>query len=177
MKTDLTISTKRLLLRPFALTDLGSAHAYAGDAENSKYMLFLPNETIADTEKFLRYAAKEWEKDLPRAYEFAIVLEGRHIGAVSVEIDEKGQEGEMGWVLHSGYQGKGYATEAAKALSDFAINELKVTKLVAHCDFRNTASKKVMENIGMALISDDGVRTYRDGETAKECEYGLEVSK
>lgn len=177
MKVPITIQTERLLFRPLALSDLKTAHAYAGDVENSKYMLFLPNETIEDTEKFLRYAEKEWQKDAPNAYEFAIVLDGEHIGAVSVELDGMRQEGELGWVLHQKHHGKGYGTEAAKAVLDFALKELKVKKLVAHCDARNAASKKVMENIGMTLVSDEGMRTYRDGERAKECEYSLEASK
>ena len=47
------IYTDRLMLRPFTLNDLESTHLYAGDIDNSKYMIYLPNETKEQTEKFL----------------------------------------------------------------------------------------------------------------------------
>jgi len=41
--------------------------------------------------------------------------------------------------------GKGFATEAALAIKSFAINQLKVKKLLARCDCRNLNSARLME--------------------------------
>ena len=49
----MTIRTDRLLLRPLCSSDLKTVHEYAGDAENTKYMLFLPNTTEQETADFL----------------------------------------------------------------------------------------------------------------------------
>ena len=170
------IKTERLLLRPMNISDQKIVHEYASDKENTKYLRFGPNDTIEETTAFLSGITKEWEKDSPDFYEFAIVLDGVQIGAVCVYLDDKHESGEFGWILNKKYWGHGYATEAALALKDFAVREMKVKKLIAHCDARNTASARVMEKIGLKLESDDGIRVYfKRNETARELMYSLTV--
>lgn len=53
------LKTERLLLRPMRLTDLEDVHEYASDKDNARYMFFLPNDTVTDTEAFLSGAVKE----------------------------------------------------------------------------------------------------------------------
>ena len=170
------IKTERLLLRPMNISNLEVVHEYASDKENTKYLRFGSNDTIAETTEFLSGITKEWEKDSPDFYEFAIVLDGIQIGAVCVYLDEKHESGEFGWILNKKYWGNGYATEAALALKDYVVKELKVKRLIAHCDARNTASARVMENIGLKLESDNGIRVYfKRNETARELMYSIEV--
>ena len=89
-------------------------------------------------------------------------------------MNEEKNVGEFGWIINKQYWKKGYATEAALAIKDFAIKELKVSKLIATCDSRNSNSYKLMEKIGLGLESDNGTRTYpKNGETAKELMYSL----
>ncbi|SHN67509.1 GNAT family N-acetyltransferase [Desulfitobacterium chlororespirans] len=170
------IKTERLILRPLERNDLDTAHEYAGDVENTKYMIHLPNNTIKETEQFLQRIAAEWEKDNPSFYEYAIILGGKHIGAVSVYLDESRQEGELGWLISKMHQGNGYGTEAAKAVLDWAINELKVKKIVAYCDYRNEPSFHVMHKIGLCLERDDGTRRYKGSDIdIPELMYSLTV--
>ncbi|MCH5194772.1 MAG: GNAT family N-acetyltransferase [Oscillospiraceae bacterium] len=170
------IKTERLTLRPMNISDLEIVHEYASDKENTKYLRFGPNESVEETTIFLSSVTKEWEKDQPDFYEFAIVLDGKQIGAVCIYLDEKQECGEFGWILNKKYWGSGYAAEAALALKDYVVGELKVKKLIAHCDARNTASARVMEKIGLKLESDDGIRVYfKRNETARELMYALDV--
>jgi ribosomal-protein-alanine N-acetyltransferase len=168
------LRTERLVLRPLGTEDQDSTHQYASDGEHTRYMIFLPNKTPEDTQRFLARVEAEWEKPAPAFYEFAITADDRHIGAVSLSLSDDGQEGEMGWILSREAIGKGYAAEAAAALRDFAWDELKVKKLTAYCDSRNTPSRRLMEKLGMRLLFDDGKRQYPDdrGE-ASECGYVL----
>ncbi|MDF2557194.1 MAG: GCN5-related N-acetyltransferase [Bacillales bacterium] len=176
IETTFTINTERLVLRPLSLSDLDTVHKYASDIENTSYMLNLPNDSVQETEQFLQRIVEEWNKDVPSFYELAIVLNGIHIGAVSVSLDESRQEGELGWIINKAYQGNGYATEAAKAIFNFALNNLKVKKVVAHCDCRNEPSIKVMDKIGLTLERDDGIRPYKENnEIIKELMYSFTV--
>ena len=169
------IKTVRLVLRPFKLDDVETAHEYASDPEN-KYMVYLPNDTKQETERFLRTTISEWKKDIPQSYEFAVVYGGKHIGGVSVYLDESRQVGELGWIIHKDYQGNGFATEAAKAVMDFAVNAQKVKKIVAHCDYRNVASVKVMQKLGLSLERDDGVRRNKGSdEDSRDLMYSFVV--
>lgn len=106
-----------------------------------------------------------------------VPLQNTPIGAVSLYLDEAHLQGELGWIISKKYQNNGYATEAAKAVVAFAQNNLKLQKLVAQCDFRNAASAKVMQKLGMTLLSDNGTRTYaKRNETAREFTYILNLN-
>lgn len=172
------LKTARLILRPLNISDLDSVHAYASDIDNTRYMYYLPNETIEETAQFLMKVTEEWQKKEPEFFEFAVTLNGKQIGAVSVYLDEQRTQGEIGWILKKEYWRQGYAAEAAMAVKDFAINELNVSKLVAHCDYRNAASYHVMEKIGLSLESDSGTRQYpKTLETAKELMYSISIMR
>jgi len=56
---------------------------------------------------------------------------------------------EIGWVISSDHQGRGYATEAARALMDFAFSTLRCHRMVATCQPENVASWRVMEKLRM----------------------------
>lgn len=169
------IKTERLLLRPLSVRDLKTVHEYASDIENCRYMMWLPNATIAETAAFLSSAAKEWGKPEPEFYEFAVVLGELQIGAVSLCLDEKREVAEIGWILNKRYQKRGYAAEAALAVKDFARRTLHVKKLVAHCDYRNEPSYRLMEKIGLKRESVVGTRFYpKRNETAAELTYSYE---
>lgn len=170
------MKTDRLTLRPLNIADLETVHAYAADEENTAYMLRLPNHTIEETAQFLRCVTSEWEKEYPDFYEFAVVLDGLQIGAISVYLDDTRQIGELGWILNKRYWRKGIISEAAFAMKEFAINTLKVTKITAACDYRNAASYGVMMKLGLKPESDSGVRTYeKKNETVKELMFSLNV--
>lgn len=170
------IKTARLLLRPLNFADLNTAHEYASDVDTTRFMMRLPNKTLEDTAKFLTDVTKEWEKDEPAFYEFAVTLNGLQIGAVSVYLDEQRETGEMGWILNKKYHKMGYATEAANAVKDFALNVLRLKKIIAQCDYRNEPSRRLMERIGLKLESDNGVRTYaKNNETARELTFSVTV--
>lgn len=170
------IKTDRLLLRPLNIADLETVHIYASDEENTIYMCWLPNHTVEETAQFLIRVTKEWEKDNPSFYEFAIVLDGLQIGAVSIYLDDTRKIGELGWIINKQYWKKGIALEAALAIKDFAINTLKVKKLTATCDYRNVGSYNLMNKIGLKLEKDNGVRTYaKNNETVKELNYSLVI--
>lgn len=168
------IYTDRLTLRPLDISDIKTVHEYASDDENTTYMYFLPNKTMEETRSFLEYVTAEWQKEVPATYEFAVVLDGKQIGAVSVALNDERTEGEMGWIINKRYWHKGYAYEAARAVRDFALNDLKIPRLIAQCDHRNENSYKLMEKLGFVLEDANGTRTYpKSGETARELTYAI----
>lgn len=170
------LRTSRLLLRPLSTSDLYSVHEYASDTENTRFMVYLPNYTLEETMAFLKRTESEWQKSTPRVYEFAVVLDGRQIGAVSVSLNDSRDTGELGWIINKRYWKMGYAYEAAQAVSDFAARELKVERLIAFCDAGNLPSRRLMEKLGLRLERDDGERTYiKSGEKARELAYSKTV--
>lgn len=167
------IHTPRLTLRPAGMDDLHTTHAYASDLENTRFMMYLPYASLEETAQMLREAEAEWQKPLPESYEFAILLEGQHIGGITLYMQEDRTHAELGWVLHKAYWRRGYVTEAAQGVISFAKEQLGVQRIFACCDSENVASYKTMEKLGMHLVKDDGVRTNRSmgDEVRRELTY------
>ncbi len=162
----ITISTARLCLEPLGMKYLESTHAYSTDLENTRLMVYLPHENKQETIDFLKDLDESWNEEQQTVYEFAILLNGIHIGAVSLYLDNK--IGELGWIIDKRYWKQGYATEAAKALMEYAIAKLHIKHFIAHCDSENIGSYKVMESLGMTLKERSSGRKNRASDEVRE---------
>jgi ribosomal-protein-alanine N-acetyltransferase len=171
------IHTKRLLLAPLGPQYLASTHHYASDIENTKYMVHLPDTDISETESFLNRVHAEWQKTIPQFYEFAILLDKEHIGAVSIYINQDNTEGELGWIINKKYWRNGYASEAAAGIIHFAVQELNIKKFIAHCDSENVSSYRVMEKLEMKFIcKSQGRKNKASDADREEFLYSLEIN-
>lgn len=169
---DFEIRTERLVLKPLGTQYLASTIEYAMNLENTKYMCNLPDETVEEAERFLLSVENEWKKERPNSWEFAILYQGEHIGAVSVYFEN--DTGELGWILNRKYWGNGFAVEAAGALVEYVKRERPVSRLIAHCDTENIASYQVMEKLGMVRTGEWGGRRNRSAaQDSSEYQYEL----
>jgi RimJ/RimL family protein N-acetyltransferase len=57
--------------------------------------------------------------------------------------------GEIGYVLHPGYSGQGYATEAAHRILHLAFDELGLHRVIARVDADNESSARLAARLGM----------------------------
>ncbi|MDR1438935.1 MAG: GNAT family N-acetyltransferase [Clostridiales bacterium] len=143
------LETERLALRPFAESDFDAIHAYMGDEQIKKFMYHEPN-TPEDTKKLIADSIID-----ERIFEFGITRKptGILIGNIGLYIGGKEADGddeaEMGWLINRENQCRGFATEAAKAVMEFAFGQLGLRRIIAHCDSENTASWRIMEKLGM----------------------------
>lgn len=55
------------------------------------------------------------------------------------------------WTIAQDHRGQGYAGEAARALIDFAFNELSLARIVATTAYENLPSQAVMRRLGMRV--------------------------
>jgi RimJ/RimL family protein N-acetyltransferase len=149
--TWLPVRTARLLLREFRESDLDDVHAYGSDAEVTRFMLWGPN-TPEDSRAFLARTF-EAQKASPRASFNAaveLVAEQRVIGAVEVRIaNPDNRTAEIGYTFGRLYWGQGLGPEAAEAMLAHAFQTLRMHRVIATCDVRNTKSWRVMEKLGM----------------------------
>lgn len=170
------LKTDRLLLRPLAMEDLELYHSYASDKDNTTYMYYLPYDTVEETRQYLRRVADEWQKEQASLYEFAVMRREEQIGTVSVTVNDGRTDGELAWIIDKRHWKNGYASEAAAAVLYFAVNELKLLRVFACCDYRNKGSYRLMKKIGLTLENDDGIRIYpKTAEKAREIVCSLTV--
>ncbi|OJX99642.1 MAG: GNAT family N-acetyltransferase [Rhizobiales bacterium 62-17] len=76
---------------------------------------------------------------------------GACIGQVGINAGPLFPEWELGWLLYSGAEGKGYAFEAARALRDWACEERRLNTLVSYVDPQNERSRRLAERLGGTL--------------------------
>jgi len=76
---------------------------------------------------------------------------GKLAGIIGPWNPEGWPEPELGWDLMNGFEGKGYATEAAQAIIEYAFRELGFSYVHAATDPENIASNNVARRLGMTL--------------------------
>jgi len=166
--------TPRLRLAPVDMTQVESTYAYAADKDSNRLMMFLPFESIEETEASIADAMNEWKKREPERLEFAIIAEGKHIGGIILYFLEDRTNGELGWVVNKDHWGRGYVTEAARAMLDYAAREWNIRRMIACCDSENLASKRVMEKLGMKYCC-TGKRKNRSSGDEERIELTYEL--
>ena len=145
-----TLGTARLLLRPFKLEDAPAVQRLAGVREVADTTLNIPHP-------YRDGVAEAWiltHKQLFRVgilATFALVLVGTEelIGAVGLRIEAVHGRAELGYWLGVPYWGKGYCTEAARAVLAYGFNALGLVRIHASHLTRNPASGRVMQKLGM----------------------------
>ena len=161
-----TLETDRLLIRPFVLEDTAEFNRLHDEA-------FGPGSYgTADTMRLLL----EYNVVADKAHEAlhqtpygdrAIVLksDGTLVGAVGFApclapfgrlpsfegTPHRTPEVGLFWALFTGQQGKGYATEAARAMVAYGFDELLLSRIVATTEHDNLRSIGVMKRLGMMI--------------------------
>ena len=143
-----TLTTPRLLLRPFVLTDARDAQRLAGAREIADGTLTIPHP-------YPDGLAEEWIELQQRLFEsrelinFAIALRtGEVVGSIGLRMKKHGKA-EIGYWIGVAHWGHGYATEAAAAVIDYGFRELNLNRIEAAHFSGNPASGRVMIKNGM----------------------------
>lgn len=143
------IETARLILRKPVVEDTPLIYeAYANDAEVTRYLTWRPHRTVADGEEPAAHRLAAWETGEYFCWVVTLREEGGElIGMISIRPDE--WRVDLGYVLGRKFWGRGYMTEAVRAVVDYALAETEVFRVWAVCDVENAASARVLEKAGM----------------------------
>ena len=150
------LNTERLLLRQFTENDSEALNRIS----NQEYVLnWMPDwkSSMDGTKRLIRFFIEQYpvaNKYSARVM-FAVTLEdtGEIIGMVGVgnkkEVDN---EIEIAYFISEHHSGKGYITEAAKTVSNWAVNHLNLDYIIAIVELDNYPSQKVVERCGFQRI-------------------------
>ncbi len=170
----MVLHTRRLLLRRFVADDVADARSYRDDREFARFLPHIPQPfTWNDAEAFVSLNMTEpWD----RSPTFAVVLGGRVIGTVNLEIIAEEHTAMLGYAIGRSWWGQGIAAEAAQAVITWGITAFRLRRIWASTDIRHLRSQRVLEKLGMRR---ETVRPCdsagRDGETIHEVMYALDV--
>jgi len=167
------LRTERLLLRPYIASDADDVFAYAQLEEWSRYHLpHVPHPyTRSDADEFLASVlATPWGEEA----NWAIVIDERVVGGLGLTINASRREAELGYSLAPAHWNRGLATEAARAVLDYAFYVLPLEAVEARADARNVGSVRVMEKLGMRRTAlEEGRRIDRTGAAVDEVHYAI----
>ena len=146
MAKPIKLRTKRLLLRPFELSDAPDVHEYAKDPDWSLFMKVPKPYTFRDAEEFV---ARSFLTDWDVSPIFAITLGCAVVGSIDVRVDLRHSNAEIGYSLGKPHWGQGIMAEAGVAAVDWAFGSFELARIFARTDLENRQSWRVMEKLGM----------------------------
>jgi RimJ/RimL family protein N-acetyltransferase len=148
MKMPAQIETQRLLLRKPRPED---AHAifggWAQDQEVTHYLTWPPHERIEQTQEFVRGCLRAWDGETRFPYMIILKETGEVIGMIDPRVE--GPKVGIGYVAARAHWGKGYVTEATRAIIDWVFQQPSMYRVYATTDIENVASRRVLEKVGM----------------------------
>ncbi|MBR9843654.1 MAG: GNAT family N-acetyltransferase [Rhodobacteraceae bacterium] len=140
-----TLHTPRLTLRPLTAEDFPAVRAFYA-SERSRFVGGPKNAVQA-----WRHFAMEighWALKGYGRWGVEVTETGEFAGIIGIFGPEGYPEPELAWDLMEGFDGKGYATEAARAARDWAYTKAHMPALMSLVDPDNIASRKVAERLG-----------------------------
>jgi len=171
------IDTGRLILRDLREDDANDVHSLFSNKDTMR-LLDSPHENIEDTKCYLTDIMRQYHENPRRCYALAVILKETNTftGVVSLEVEHpylKDARACLDYYFLPQYWGRGYATEASKALITFAIETLEVNKITAGTLKCNIGSETVMKKCGMTQEAEFKQHTQWDCEWVNRVEYAI----
>ncbi len=146
------LETERLVLRAPRLGDVRAIVRHVNDRRVAENTARIPHPYgVDDAERFIATVNRQDGEAT-----FAVTRGGDLIGVCGVEPRDNAPE--VGYWLGASYWGRGYATEAVRAVIDHAFGALGHDTLQAGARVGNPASRRVLEKCGFQWT---GVGLYR----------------
>lgn len=152
LRPDYPLETARLTLRPYRSDDLDALHALQSQPEVARYLLW----DVRDRDGARKSLERKMGEVALATDGQAIVcaVECRETGAVVGEVNlvlvsSEHETGEIGYVFHPRWGGRGYATEAAERMLRLGFETFGLRRMIGRLDSRNVASARLLERLGM----------------------------
>ena len=144
------IETKSLILRPFRAADIPAIVRLLSDPAIAQTTLNIPYPyDEAKARDWL--ASQQQEREAGTGHTFAITCreDGRLLGAIDIRPRARHQKAAIGYWIGKPYWGRGYATEAVRAVIRYGFEALGLNRIYATHFTGNPASGRVMQKAGM----------------------------
>ena len=155
-----TLETERLVLRPYRESDFGAFAAYF--ASPRSIYTDGPVSRSAAWDLFTAGSGR-WTIAGHGAWTIERKSDGSALGLVSLNTAITLPDPELGWILWEGFEGQGYAYEAALNARNFAFEILAWPTLISGIHQDNAASIRLAERLGAErdtdLVLDDEPET------------------
>ena len=144
------LMTPRLRLRRLTMRDAQDIFRYSRDPEVARHVLWDAHRSIGDSRAYLRYMLRRYRGHEPASWGLEHLDSGRIIGTIGVMwIQEDNNAAEVGYSLARDFWGRGYMTEALRAVLQYGFDGLNLNRIEAQHETTNPASGAVMRKCHM----------------------------
>jgi [ribosomal protein S5]-alanine N-acetyltransferase len=150
--------TRRLLLRPWEMSDVGTLHAMWNHPEVRRYLW---DGRMVSREQVVEAVGSHLASSAAFRIGFWMVSPGENgaaAGFCGFRLQEGGSEIELLYGLLPEYWGQGFATESSQAALDYVWRNTRFPRVWAHTDPPNIKSVAVLERLGMRVSSSTPAR-------------------
>ncbi|MDR1664367.1 MAG: GNAT family N-acetyltransferase [Clostridiales bacterium] len=171
------LETGRLILRPYAQEDLPDYHRLMSDRENMYFLSDIATDTLEESRESLNAAIEVNARN--KARRFCVVLKesARLIGGVGYEIQAVTPAGKiagpMGWFILPEFQNRGYITEAAEKVLEFAFLHDGCVRIFTGCYKENLPTQSVMRKLGFRKEAERIESQWHDGKMKTRLEFAI----
>ena len=168
------LTTGRLRLRPFLITDAEAVSTLAGDEAVARNTLNIPHPYDRQhAEEWIASHRGQYQRREAVTYAVTRLADDALVGAVGLILDPTNDSAELGYWIGREHWGRGFATEAARAVVAWAFDALDLHRVHASCFPRNPASGRVLEKLGMQREGRSREHVKKWGEYLDLERYGL----
>lgn len=170
------IETKRLVLRPFEMSDLEPVMEYYALPDAQRYLDGKGRdrgECVAAIEAMSRQRRFNRPGDI---VSLAMVRRNdrKLIGQISLQwTDATASQAEVRFVVNPEFRGQGYCSEAVRAVLDVAFDELGFHRVFARCGAGNRGSAQMLKGLGMRLEAHYREHALFQGEWDEELHFAI----
>lgn len=162
----LPLETGRLLLRPYSHDDVPAIVRLLNDQEMARFLMVTPYPFVEFDARTLVKAA--WRRMTGgRGFDLLITTKGQAgqpIGSVGIGLHDERTRAELGFWIGRDHWGRGYATEAARRMMEFAAGALQTSRFTGTVAIDNAASLSVLAKLGFAETGRDKRKIPSTGE-------------
>lgn len=169
-----TLQTDRLQVRPFDETDADALYAMHSNAHVMRYWDAPPWTEHDRAKQFIEKCRRMANDGTGVRPAIDRLDDGGFIGWCSLTgWNPDYRSAELGYCFTEAAWGHGYATEAARAVLQWAYDTLDLNRVEARADTRNIASARVLEKLGFVREGTLRQDCIVDGDVSASWVYGL----
>lgn len=176
MSFSLPIETDRLTLRRYLATDYDDLLRLQSSPDVTRFLLYDP-KTPEQVKESLAGRLTDVPMDTDgQALTVAVILRetGQHVGEVTLFVQNaKQRTGEIGFVFHPDFHGRGFAAEASTELLRLGFEELGMHRIIGRLDARNTGSANLLKRLGLRHEAHFVKNEFLKGEWTDELVFAL----
>lgn len=169
-----TLATDRLILRQINANDKDALFEMRSNPEQMKYIPRPLAREVSDIDELLERVNTGIQNKESISWAMCLKESSKLIGTIGfVRMKKEHFRGEVGYMIHPAFQGKGLTQEALKKIIEYGFETIRFHSIEAIVDPENIASRKVCEKLSFVQEAHLKENEFYDGRFLDTVIYSI----